>query len=71
MTKRQQQLFNAAYAAAHMGADDLATLYSSDAVDWEKRNGVRQALVNLRQAVAALTSLESLLAGNPEPKRGE
>jgi hypothetical protein len=69
MNARQEKLFNDAYSSTFMAADGLAEIYSVDtALDVAK---VRGSLNHLRLAVSALTTLESVLAVNPEPKRGD
>lgn len=66
-TKRQQELFSAAYSAAHMAGDTLSLIYDAGL----QRERVLLALAQSRRAVSALTTLDHLLAGGSEPKRGE
>jgi hypothetical protein len=67
VTKHQQALFNDAYALTHMAADKLSGIYDAEL----QREKVVSALTDLRNATAALQTLERLLAGQPEPQRGD
>jgi len=72
MNKHTKQLLQNAYASTHLAADDLSALWVEQAAHNSiDLPDVREVLVHLRQATAAVQSLENLLAGNPEPKRGE
>ena len=69
MNARQEKLFQDGYAATFMAADTLSEMHSQDiGLELPK---VRKALTELRKASASMTTLESVLAGNPEPKGGE
>ena len=67
-TKKQVALFKSAYADANMAAEDLQLVSFREKTTRKEMNEIRR---KLGKAVSALTALDELLAGNPEPKRGD
>lgn len=64
-----KEVFTRAYAATHQAADEMSRLEARG--DAPSVIESHQVLKNLRVAVSAWTQLDSLIAGNPAPKRGE
>jgi hypothetical protein len=64
---RATDLFECAYADAHR-AGDVLSLIADERMDLHR---IREALKHIRAAASALTTLESILAGQPQPKQGD
>ena len=65
----KQELFRAAYAT-NLASEALARMADTDvdALELDKLRALRRTL---QSASAAMLALENIVAGNPEPKRGE